>query len=49
MLGVERDYVKYEFCAARGGAFDPKYDKGEQRYPCPGPKLTLEATGGALC
>ena len=44
MFGVERDYVKYRFCTVRSRAFDPDYDKDEERCPRLRPRFTLEAT-----
>ena len=45
MPGVERDCVKYRFCTVRSRAFDPDYDKDEERRPWRRPKLILEAEG----
>ena len=45
VFGVERDCVKYRFCTVRSRAFDPDYDKDEERRPWRRPKLILETAG----
>ena len=55
VFGVERDCIEYGVWTVRSRAFDPDYDKGEQRCPQLRPRFTLEAAGeehhidGGIC